>query len=54
MQKNQYIYVAILILDLLKHDIHTGTKNFLDIMYNFGLPLIVKPSRISDVNATFN
>ena len=39
--------------DLMKHDTHTGTKNFLDIMYSFGLyPLIVKPSQISDVSDT--
>ena len=40
-------------LDLLKHDTQTGTTNFLDIMYIFGLyPLIVKPSRISNVCTT--
>ena len=52
MQKKSIYLCGDYNLDLLKHDIHTGTKKFLDIIYRFRLyPLIVKPSRISDISA---
>ena len=40
-------------IDLIKGETHTGTKNFIDIMYGFGLfPLINKPSRITEFSQT--
>ena len=40
-------------LDLLRYDMHSGTKRFLDFMYSYGLyPVITKPSRFSEFNAT--
>ena len=40
-------------IDLLKHEHHSNTKNFLDLMYSLGLyPLIDKPTRITDISAT--
>ena len=40
-------------IDLLKHEHHSNTKNFLDLMYSLGLyPLIDKSTRITDISAT--
>ena len=40
-------------IDLLKHEIHNNTKQFLDTMYSLGLyPLIDKPTRITDNSTT--
>ena len=40
-------------IDLLKHEHHSNTKNFLDLMYSLGFyPLIDKPTRITDISAT--
>ena len=40
-------------IDLLKHESHNSTKNFLDIMYSLGFyPLIDKPTRVTDSSAT--
>ena len=40
-------------IDLLKHEEHSGTKHFLDIMYSLGLyPLIDKPARVTGSSAT--
>ena len=40
-------------IDLLKHETHNNTKQFLDIMYSLGLfPLIDKPTRITDSSTT--
>ena len=39
--------------DLLKHEHHSNTKNFLDLMYNLGLYLLIeKPTRITNISAT--
>ena len=39
--------------DLLKHENHSNTKHFLDMMYSLGLyPLIDKPTMITDISAT--
>ena len=36
-------------INLLNHDNHVGTSNYLNILLNFGqLPLITLPSRVSD------
>lgn len=40
-------------IDLLKHEQHSSTKHFLDLMYSLGLyPLIDKPTRVTDISAT--
>ena len=40
-------------IDLLKHESHNSTRNFLDMMYSLGLyPLIDKPTSITDTTAT--
>ena len=39
-------------IDLLKHESHNSTRNFIDIMYSLGLSLIDKPTRITDTSAT--
>ena len=40
-------------IDLLKHESHNSTRNFLDMMYSLGLyPLIDKATRITDTSAT--
>ena len=40
-------------IDLLKHEHHSNTKHFLDLMYSLGLyPLIDKPTRITYISAT--
>ena len=40
-------------LDLLKHEIHHPTENFLDIMYtNYLVPLINRPTRITRQSST--
>ena len=40
-------------IDLLKHEHHSSTKNFLDLMYSLGFyPLIDKPTIITDILAT--
>ena len=40
-------------IDLLKHESHNSTRNFIDMMYSLGLhPLIYKPTRITDTSAT--
>ena len=40
-------------LDLLKHEIHHPTENFLDIMYaNYLVPLINRPTRITRESST--
>ena len=40
-------------IDLLKHETHNNTKQFLDTMYSLGLyPLIDKPTRITDSSTT--
>ena len=40
-------------LDLLKHEIHHPTENFLDIMYaNYLIPLINRPARITRESST--
>ena len=40
-------------IDLLKHESHKSTRNFLDMMYSLDLyPLIDKPTRITDSSAT--
>ena len=40
-------------IDLLKHETHSNTKIFLDVMYSLGLyPLIDKPTRITDSSTT--
>ena len=38
-------------IDLLKHESHNSTRNFLDMTYSLG-PLIDKPTRITDTSAT--
>ena len=40
-------------IDLMKHDSHTSTSDFLDLMYLYGMiPLIRKPTRITSHTAT--
>ena len=40
-------------IDLLKHEIHSPTSNFLDLMYgNNMLPLITKPTRVTSTSCT--
>ena len=52
--KNKPLYLCgDLNIDLLKTENHVLTKNFLDILYTFGLfPTINKPTRITSVSAT--
>ena len=40
-------------IDLLKWESHSGTQQFVDILYKLGIfPLITKPSRISETSTT--
>ena len=40
-------------IDLMKHDTHAGTDNFINNLFSFGMiPLIKKPSRITSYSST--
>ena len=54
MNVNKAIYICgDFNIDLLKNNIHTSTKNVLDMMYSLGMyPLISKPTRVTSMSAT--